>query len=178
MAALARWRDLVAPPAQPTEQPVDWAAFEESIGLRLPGDYKGYIDTYGTGCVNDLFWVRHPTTTRNGLGLIGANAGAEDDDVSNLLLPPPHRLGFGHDRLVLCADSENNDQLFWHTDGDDPDRWGTVLGDSAGQAWDPYDMTMMEFLLALFTNELDLGFAEAGYVRDTIEFNPDPYAPA
>jgi hypothetical protein len=68
---------LVAPPAQPTEAPVDWAAFEESIGLRLPSDYKGYIDSYGTGCVNGLFWVRHPTTARSGLSLVGANAGAE-----------------------------------------------------------------------------------------------------
>jgi hypothetical protein len=175
-AALRRWQELVAGPAEPNETPVDWSAFEASIGLPLPTDYKGYIDTYGTGCINGLFWVRHPTTDRSPLRLVGANVGDDDPDFSNLLLPPPYPLGLGYDRLLLCADSEDYDQLFWHTSGDDPDRWGVVLGDSAGQSWEPYDMTMVEFLLAVFSNELDLGLAEAGYVGDTITFHPDPYA--
>jgi hypothetical protein len=40
---------LVAPPSKPRGLNRSWKAVEKDIGLKLPGDYKEFIDTYGTG---------------------------------------------------------------------------------------------------------------------------------
>ena len=164
MAAFERWRQTVTSADANTEAPVDWEAFESSIGLRLPTDYKAYLDVYGVGCVNDLLCVRHPTVEKGAYNLLRAPTGEN----RHLLSSSPLRLGIGRDRLMLCADGEGN-QLYWNTSDTDPDKWPVVLGDDSGRAWLAYDLTMVEFLLALFTGRLpDLGFAEAGFVDDEI----------
>jgi hypothetical protein len=170
MAALARFRELVPPPAELDEPPVDWAAVEETLGMRLPADYKGYIDTYGVGSVNGLFWVRRAGTRHENVDLL---TGTDDEPNLDLfLVPPPYPMGAGPDRLFQCAFSEADDELYWHTVGD-PDAWPVVLTHSTGDAWLPYDMTLVEFLLALYTGELeDLGYAEAGYLESPLEFQP------
>ena len=153
------------------------AAFESSIGLRLPSDYKAYIDEYGVGCINECFWVRHPTAAKGAFNLLRAPEeydGPQDDEefLSTHLTVPPLPLGVGRDRLMLCADSDGGEfQLYWQTTDDDPDRWPVVLGNDDGDGWDLYDLTMVEFLLALFTHQLPelASWAEAGYVTDEIE---------
>lgn len=90
------------------------------------------------------------------------------------LTEPPLPLGIGRDRLMLCVDGEGY-QLYWNTSHDAPDQWPVVLGDISGRAWTLYDLTMVEFLLALFTGQLpELGFEEAGYVEDEIVIERRP----
>jgi hypothetical protein len=173
LAAFERWRQAVTSAAEPAGEAVDWDAFESSIGLRLPSDYKAYIDAYGVGSINELLRVRHPTAEKGAYNLIKAPDdwnSPEDEELYRRthLTMPPLPLGVGRHRLMLCADGEGG-QLYWNTTDDDPDRWPVVLGDTSGQAWIDYDLTMIEFLLALFTGQLpDLGFEEAGYVGDEI----------
>lgn len=46
-------RDLIGPP--PTAVPtVDWAAVQVRLGVRLPADYRQFIDTYGPGTLGDI----------------------------------------------------------------------------------------------------------------------------
>jgi hypothetical protein len=116
--AFQRWQQVVTSADPNAEPPVDWAAFESSIGMRLPADYKAHIDLYGVGCINGLFWVRHPTSKY----------------VPNLLQAP--------DDWRSAQDGER-------------------------------------YLAALFTNRLpQLGFTEAGYVRDQILIQRHPHSAA
>jgi hypothetical protein len=180
MACFQQWRQAVTSAGENTEAPVDWDAFETSIGLRLPADYKAYIDAYGVGFINRLFRVRHPMVETGAFNLLQAPEqwdGPEDEEeyLETHLSAPPLPLGIGRDRLMLCADSDG-DQLYWDTSTDDPDAWTVVLGDDDGDSWTPFDMTMVEFLLALYTNQLpELGFARAGYVTDEIHIQRDPF---
>lgn len=43
--------DLVPPPAKPIGLNRTWAAVERELGLLLPVEYKGFIDSYGTGLI-------------------------------------------------------------------------------------------------------------------------------
>ncbi|MEV0898319.1 SMI1/KNR4 family protein [Actinoplanes sp. NPDC049802] len=181
MAAFEQWRQVVTSADENTEPPVDWSAFEASTGLRLPADYRAYADTYGPTFINELYRIKHPTSERYGCNLLNPPEQweSEEDEERYLethLSTPPLPLGVGRNRLMLCADS-GPDQIYWDTSGDDPDTWTVVLGDEDGDSWKPLDMTLVEFLLALFTGRMpELGFERAGYVTDEILIESKPGA--
>lgn len=167
---LARWLELVPPPSPPPA-PVDWSALGP-----LPRDYRGYIDTYGLGCVNGLFWVLHPDGAPDRLNLAAQWAAARDPATArNLLTPPPYPLGVPGG-LLPCAVDEDAGILYWHAAGPDPDGWTVVYRDEDGDSWLPYPLSLVGFLLAVFTGGLpELGYAEAGYVSGPIRFERDPF---
>lgn len=164
-----------------TEPPVDWDAFEASLGLRLPADYKAYIDEYGVGIINRLFAVRHPTTAEGWANILEApeqweGPDAEQEYLELHLTAPPLPLGIGRNRLMLCADSDGT-QIYWDTTDDDPDAWSVVVGDNDGDTWLALDLTLVETLLRLFTGRLpELGFDKAGYVTGEVRIQRNPYA--
>ena len=94
------------------------------------------------------------------------------------LTAPPRPFGVGRGRLMLCADGDDGDaQVYWDTSDEDPDRWPVVLGDCDGDTWTVLDMTLTEFLVAVFTNRLpQLGFTRAGFVRDEILIQRYPHS--
>ncbi len=59
-APLAELRVLVPPPRRPNRPEGSWAAVEAAIGLRLPEDYKAFLDVYGVGAFNHCLDVHHP----------------------------------------------------------------------------------------------------------------------
>ncbi|GIE78128.1 hypothetical protein Aph02nite_40780 [Actinoplanes philippinensis] len=182
-AAFVQWRQAVTSADPNTEPPVDWAAVESSVGLRLPADYKAYIDEYGIGFVNRLFAVRHPTTAEGRFNLLRApeqweGPDAEEEYLETHLTAPPLPLGIGRNRLMLCADSDDT-QIYWDTSNDDPDAWSVVVGDDDGDTWQAVDLTLVETLLQLFTGRLpELGFDRAGYVTGEIHIQRNPFARA
>lgn len=162
--SLDAWRELVPPPGPPA--PVDWAAVQARLGRALPADYRAYIDTYGLGCVNDLYWVLHPDGSPDRLNL-GDQWAAEPGP---LLTPPPYEVGR---ELLPCAIDEDAGILYWHATGADPDTWTVVYRDEDGDAWRPYELGLVAFLHAVFIGALpDLGYAEAGYLGTPIRFDP------
>lgn len=47
-----------------------WNEIELILGIKLPTDYKQFINTYGVGSVNDFLWVLNPFTQNMNLNLI------------------------------------------------------------------------------------------------------------
>lgn len=172
MTAFDRWTELVPPPAQ-APAPVDWAAVQGALGTGLPADYRAYVDTYGLGCVNELFWVLHPHGTPDRLNL--ADQWVASREPVPLLTPPPQPLG-RVPGLLPCAVDEDGGVLHWHADQPDPDRWTVVYRDEDGGAWLPYPLGLVDFLLAIVTGGLpELGYAEAGFVTPNPRFDANPF---
>ena len=65
---------LVTPPISPIEtgSPNLWDEVETRLGVPLPGDYKVYIDCYGTGGYNDFLFPYSPFTSNEYLNLFYA----------------------------------------------------------------------------------------------------------
>ncbi|HEY3505233.1 MAG TPA: hypothetical protein VGN37_20915 [Actinocatenispora sp.] len=177
-AAWAEWRSRVPAPDEPPDDDVDWDWAEDHLRVRLPADYKTYIDTYGVGYVNRLFLVLHPTTDMAAGNLEDVADGQSSvEGLSTLLTPPPLVWpGLGSDRLMACAVTSNEDVAYWYTRGDDPDAWPLVFRDRDGRAWRTYDMSLLEFLLGVFDGRLEPRLAEAGYAGDELVFDPDPFS--
>lgn len=171
--ALGPWAALVPPP-EPAPDPVDWDAVHRRLGTALPADYRAYVDAYGLGCVNDLYWVLHPDGVPDRLDLADQWAAARRP--APLLSPPPHPLGQVPGGLLPCAVDEDAGVLYWHADQPDPDRWTVVYRDEDGDSWLPFALSLVPFLEAVFTGRLpELGYADAGHLTPTIRFDPDPF---
>lgn len=179
MAAFERWRALVTPPEPHARRgpPVDWAQVESELGLRLPADYKAYIDTYGFGWVNRLVCVFHPTTKVPHINLARSNEDVEEWDFPEVAeTQPPHPLGVGLGRLMWFGGTETQDALYWFADGEDPDRWPVVFRDEQAYEWLQYDLSLAGFLLALFTREIEpADYTSSGHLQDEIVFEPNPW---
>ena len=167
---LAELVALVPPPDRPPV-PVDWAGVERRLGTALPRDYRAYVDTYGPGCLGDLFWVLHPAGTPDRLDLAAQWAAAREP--AALLTPPPHPLGVLPGGLLPCAVDEDAGILYWHAADADPDGWTVVYRDEDGDSWLPYRLALVPFLVAVLSGDLpDLGYADAGYLDAAPRFDP------
>lgn len=99
----------VSPPAGPVDARGEWAEAEARLGVRLPGDYKQLVETYGWGEFCDYLYLRTPFGTS-----------------------PYNRLE-RHDGLLVWGATTDADRLCWRTEGD-PEEWPVVVrGRSTGR---------------------------------------------
>ncbi|BBC34895.1 hypothetical protein SGFS_061890 [Streptomyces graminofaciens] len=116
---------LVAPPAVAVEAHGDWDAVESSLGVRLPGDYRRMVETYGWGEFCDFLYLRTPfgTSAHNGLAWqAGRETGVPEWDRERY--PYPLRPAPG--ALLLWGRTMDADRLCWLTEGE-PEEWPVVV---------------------------------------------------
>ncbi|MFE1879262.1 SMI1/KNR4 family protein [Streptomyces diastatochromogenes] len=92
----------VPPPADPVDARGDWAEVEARLGVRLPGDYKLLVETYGWGEFCDYLYLRTPFGTS------------------------PHNGPEWHEGLLVWGTTMDADRLCWRTEGD-PEEWPVVV---------------------------------------------------
>ncbi|MGW2749288.1 SMI1/KNR4 family protein [Streptomyces sp. NPDC001450] len=109
MTALDSLVRAVSRPADPVDARGDWAEVEARLGVRLPGDYKLLVETYGWGEFCDYLYLRTPfgTSPYNGMER--------------------------HDGLLVWGTTMDADRLCWRTEGE-PEAWPVVVrGRSTGR---------------------------------------------
>lgn len=116
--------------SDPTGTPVDWAPVEARLGTKLPADYKAFVDRYGTGAIGDFLWVLTPTTANRFLNLFDSG-NAMLAGYRELRANWPGDFPFAaypeENGLLPWAVTDNGDELFWLTEGEDPDQWPTII---------------------------------------------------
>lgn len=60
MAGLDDLAQLFGLPPVREPSPDDWAKVEDYVGSALPGDFKAFLDAYGTGAICGELMVFHP----------------------------------------------------------------------------------------------------------------------
>jgi len=157
--SISQLKKILPPPESPTEVPTRpaWKKIEKEVGVRLPNDYKEYVQAYGTGTICEFLIISNPFSSQEGFALISTLELAiqtlsqlkktEGDDQVPFDIHPtrPGLLAFGGD--------ENGNGLYWLTDGE-PDSWPCVIGQGRGKKWEQYDITMAEFLCQVISKEI------------------------
>ena len=64
---LAGLMKMLPPPDSPAYPNPDWARVENDHGIRLPADYKAFIERFGAGCIDDFLWVIDPFSSSRDL---------------------------------------------------------------------------------------------------------------
>lgn len=139
----------------PEPVPVDWAAVEEWLGMRLPDDYKRLADRYGPVDFGEFLWIHVPCADGRfdygeWLRQTHREARIEARELPEDERPAVHPVPGG---LLAWGESRGSDTLFWDTSAsDDPDEWTVVVrhtGVVPGSGllpWHRYDLTLAEYL--------------------------------
>jgi SMI1-KNR4 cell-wall/Ankyrin repeats (3 copies) len=168
---------LVPPPKEPVELGTkkDWSRAEKTLGVKLPSDYKEFIDRYGSGEFAGFFLVFNPfSKTINLLDkfeTLGASyRDSHDSDPDNFPLAMfpevPGMIPWGHDT--------NGHTYFWLVKNKKtPDEWTIVWDEGDDQGFEEHKWTFSEYLLGVLKGKID---ARAGNYPsdDSFRFEPLP----
>jgi len=154
------------PPNVPVASHGDWAAAELQLGTRLPGDYKAFVETYGSGLVCGFLLVYSPFALNKSLNLIhkvNQSLRLFKDEVS--LFPAPGG-------LLLCSNSRSGDWIFWRTDGE-PDDWELIFNENETSSYMPVAARhYVEFILDFIAGRnKDLSDAKEAFCTPGVEFS-------
>jgi hypothetical protein len=150
---------MVPPPKEPSEAGSgrSWLEVERSLGTALPGDYKEYINLYGTGELGGFVWVYNPFSDSQGQNLQARalevldiwrskRARYREKEYPYALYPEPiGLLPWGH--------IDTGAALFWQTSGD-PEEWTVVVAEARGPEFEHFHHSTTEFLTRLLAGRL------------------------
>lgn len=155
---------LVPPPAVPTEvgSPAEWKRIETALGVKLPDDYKGLIECYGSGCFGEFLYPLSPfTTNRHGHLLHRGQAILAAERASGMARHQgvPFNLHPDAGGLLPWAVTDNGDTLFWYTH---PALWPVVVWSGRGFRFEVYQRPAVGFLAVWLAGQLAVGVFPAG----------------
>ncbi|MFI0814956.1 histone-like nucleoid-structuring protein Lsr2 [Streptomyces sp. NPDC021098] len=178
MNAIDALVQLCPPPADPP-RPIDWGAVEDTLGMRLPADYKRLASVYGPGDFADFVSICHPHGYTEYSNLTGRMPGIireyvqRDYDQGKAPVPchPRH--------LFTMGGTDNGDDLFWITDPQDaPDTWRITVSVDRGFGWFTFDGTLTEFLFSVLSGETVVPQFPDGLLEGQVAFKrsaPTPW---
>jgi hypothetical protein len=139
----------------PSEREV--AEAEKAMGIVFPMDYKRLLEVYGSGSLEDFFWLLNPVSTTPGLVVADElRTSAKLTDIARrygatdvFLERSPMAGG-----LFPWGTTFAGDTLYWRTDGA-PEAWGVVVRASREPVYHGYDVGCFRFLMDLFHGQLE-----------------------
>ncbi|HEX3315461.1 MAG TPA: ankyrin repeat domain-containing protein [Gemmataceae bacterium] len=152
---------LVPPPKDPVELGAkkDWARAEKTLGVKLPSDFKEFIDRYGSGEFAGFYIVYNPFSASDASNLLarfeslgGQYRERHEDDPDNFPLDMfpqvPGMVPWGHDT--------NGHTYFWLVKNKKtPDEWTIVWDEGDDQGFEEHKWTFSEYLLGVLQGKID-----------------------
>lgn len=156
---ISKLENLIRPNNEQTSKHTkeEWDEIELTLRIKLPTDYKEFINRYGVGSINDFLWVLNPFTQNSNLNLIKKGKEIiEAYDISKKEFPEdfiydtyPSKGG-----LFPCAITDNGDEIYWVT-SNIVEEWSIVVYESRASDYHEYNMGLAEFLYKILTKELE-----------------------
>jgi uncharacterized protein (TIGR02996 family) len=147
-------RRVLPPPRRPLHAGGDWGAVEAAIGLRLPTDYKAFIDTYGSGTIGPLEFVS-PLGVGADVRRWWANWAGFYPDIAEYGIEIPYPVFPQPGRLLPFGTLGTVDLLNWLTVGE-PNSWPFVYYDRDEGFFEVKGLTAVEFILEAVTQRSPL----------------------
>lgn len=133
----------------------NWKDAEKKIGIKLPSDYKNFIDKYGTGGLDNFLWVLTPfdegyinLIKRSEIILCAYEESKTQSDDGFV-----HDVYPNKDGIFPWGYTDNGDELYWKTN-EDSGKWDIVVYPSRESFGYVYKMSLTEFLYKLIVKEL------------------------
>ncbi|MFJ8493245.1 hypothetical protein ACIRBZ_33615 [Streptomyces sp. NPDC094038] len=147
MTALDELVQLFGPPPGRELYPDDWTEVEEYVGSALPGDFKKFLDAYGTGVICEELVVFHP---RGSSPLLARMQRISESFGQSWRRDPgeyPFRFHPEPGGLISWGyDYSGDEHFFWPCDPD-PDRW-RVVTNTNGTDPQVFDGSFTDFVLS------------------------------
>ena len=178
MADLDRIQQLIPPPRSPVEPgaPASWAAAEAALKTGLPADYKEFIDTYGTGSIDDFVTVMNPHSSIPHFRLVdyGETMLRATRDLRNGgIVEIPFAIYPEPGGILPWGVTANGDWCYWCTDPQGgPDTWEVVVGVDRGPQWFRHGGPLTVFLTEILDGTTRVPFFPDDFPSTSPAFVP------
>lgn len=133
-----------------------WESVERKEGIVFPNDYKKFINYYGTGGIDNYFWILTPFEKDENINFI-MKCNIMLDSYMKLkdLFPEDYVYDvFPNEKGILpCAYAENGDEVYWLTSRN-IEEWEIILYDATYSAFRHYKMGFVEFMYKILSEEI------------------------
>jgi hypothetical protein len=146
---------LMPPPETPVEARGTWATVQSAIGSPLPGDYKAFIEKYGSGRINGFIWIFNPFSKRPSINLV-SQMSVQLNTLKTLARD------FGEQRtyplfpdnggLLPLGMTDNGDVIHWLTKGE-PIDWKIVVNEARSPRYEEFGSDLTSFLSKILTRD-------------------------
>jgi len=144
-----------------------WEEYQAKYHCEFPFDYKEFINTYGTGGINNFMWILTPYESNEEINLWQrAEIMSESYSYMKDLSPQKHHYSIYPDEggLLPWGYTDNGDELYFNN--------GSVVVFEARYAdYYEYNMGMIEFLYKLFTKGLTCNAFPDDFIRSPMEYS-------
>ncbi len=125
---------ILPPPKFPqkTGDKEQWGEFFGILGTGLPTDYVKFIETYGTGGIDNFLWILTPFVNDENVNYLGRQKEMMNSYIQSKKSFPQyykHNVYPSSGGILPWAYTDNGDELYWLTDGK-PDEWKIVVYES------------------------------------------------
>ncbi|WP_037619658.1 SMI1/KNR4 family protein [Streptomyces aureus] len=173
MSSLDELQALLGAPARRQADPADWDEVEGHIGSALPGDFKGFLNAYGSGVLSGELVVFHPLGSSPLLTRMRTthqtfterrDRALRSGDVEYFPYPfhpaPGGLISWGYDY--------SGDEHFFLPCDPDPDGWQIVTM-VHGEGYETFDGPFSSFVLTFLRQLLDVD-SYHGLAPEELEF--------
>ncbi|MET9699915.1 hypothetical protein ABZY31_23730 [Streptomyces sp. NPDC006529] len=144
----------ICPPPATAPRPVDWAAVEAALDMRLPPDYKTLASTYGPGRYADYLSVFHPHGVTEWVSLTGPVPATVRAQLQQDHDGGTHHVPYEPRFLCAIGVTDNGEYLFWITGPQAaPDQWRIAVKEARARRWFTYDGNLTAFLAAVLSGK-------------------------
>lgn len=128
----------------------------EELGSQFPKDYIAFVDTYGSGRVDDFLAIYTPFARRKGTNLF-AQIEVERDRFNYIREQGhedlPYQVWPVDGGLIPVGGDDNGNVVFWRTAGP-PDHWSIVVFPARSDAYEEFPTTITQFLTSMLDRTL------------------------
>lgn len=160
MSSLHELQTLLGEPGRGRSEPDDWNEVEQHVGSALPGDFKAFLDAYGSGVISGELVVFHPRGSSPLLERMlkthkhfTERRGKSPDRGDFEHVPYPFHPEAGG--LISWGYDYSGDEHFFLPCDRDPDRWKIVTM-AHEEGCETFDGPFSSFVLAFVRRLLDV----------------------
>lgn len=133
---------------------VDWTAVEGRLGTALPDDYKQIAEVFGCGTFDGYLQISVPDAPLASFDLVRHAEWLAEFALGHGAMREPYSIYPAPGGLLEWAGTEQAHQVYWLTEGPDPNRWPILTTGDACDKWNRFDGTTGEFIFRMLTEPL------------------------
>jgi hypothetical protein len=166
---------IMPPPEAPIEASgTTWVSVESAVGTILPGDYRAFIEKYGSGRISGFVWIFNPFSKRQSINLV-SQLSVQTDALKSLAQDfgekCPYPLFPENDGLLPLGMTDNGDVIHWLTKGK-PNDWKIVVNEARGPRYEEFDSNLTSFLWEILTRASRCNLLPRDFPQGSPNFEP------
>jgi len=168
--------NILRRPEKPLEigQINGWHTFEYQLNTKLPEDYKKFIQSFGTGSINEFLVILNPFSANQHVNLLTrGRSELEAFRTSKTNFPKyyPDDIFPNSGGLLPFGVTDNGEVLYWRTIAE-PKDWTVTVYETRGPDHYNYQTNMTDFLSGVLSGAIICKALPRNFVNPIPAFNP------